>query len=135
MVRIKSLSTWILFITVFCVSACSSKPCRGINLKKPILKKEEVFKKIDPNKTVIETVKVYKYDGSLQCGMGKPTTPQQMSLQLKPIKIISMLSKHDGLMHITVCGSPTGRANLFEIEKTDLAEARKRGFEIWSFGQ
>lgn len=114
---------------------CSSKPCRGVNLKEPLLKQSEVFnteKKEDPS---MFREWVYKYDGSKQCNMGKPLTPKQMRGQLSGIEVFKTLSKNDGLLHITVCGSPTGQANLYWIDKKDLKGAEERGFSVWNFGK
>jgi hypothetical protein len=74
-------------------------------------------------------VLVYKADGSLQCGMGKAITPQEMEKQLNGIKVYSRENRPDGKMHIQVCGSPTGMINVYEIPQTSLREAEKRGFK------
>lgn len=78
-------------------------------------------------------VQVYKYDGSLQCGSGKAIAPEVMAKDLTPIKIFNMIKKADGLMHIQVCGSNTGMANVFEISEKDLKKAETKGFKKWSF--
>ncbi len=78
-------------------------------------------------------VKVYKYDGSLQCGQGKAVSVEQMGNDLKKVTVFSSQKKSDGLMHIQVCGSPTGMANVYEIFEADLAKAEKAGFKMWSF--
>ncbi len=83
--------------------------------------------------SVQERVKVFKYDGSLQCGMGSATPLAEMAKQLAPIKIHSSENKPDGLMHIMACGTPTGRANVYEIDKSSLEEAKKKGFKEWTF--
>lgn len=80
-----------------------------------------------------DRIKVYKYDGSLQCGQGKATSVADMAKELKGLQIFSSASKPDNLMRTMVCGSPTGQANVYEIEKTKLAEAKKRGFKEWTF--
>jgi hypothetical protein len=76
---------------------------------------------------------IYKYDGSLQCGMGKPVEIEAMAKDLKGIPYVSAVKKHDGLMHIQVCGSLTGAANVFEIPAKFLRQAESRGFKKWSF--
>ncbi len=76
---------------------------------------------------------VYKYDGSLQCGGGKPVTPDVMAKELAGVQIFSSVKKPDGLMHIQVCGSNTGTANVFEISVKDLKKAEGKGFKKWSF--
>lgn len=78
-------------------------------------------------------VRVYKYDGSLQCGQGKAISLEQMATELKGVKIFASQKKSDGLMHIQVCGSPTGQANVYEILEGDVAKAEKSGFKKWTF--
>ena len=74
-----------------------------------------------------------KYDGSLQCSMGKAIEPAEMQKELKGLTVHSAINKADGLMHIQQCGTPTGKANVYEIDKKDLPEAKKRGFKEWTF--
>ena len=83
--------------------------------------------------TKAETLFIYKYDGSLQCKMGQPVALKEMAKELKGLKVYSQEKRHDGLMHVQVCGSITGRANVYEIEKKDLPEAVKRKFKVWNF--
>lgn len=81
--------------------------------------------------TKTDYIKVYKYDGTLQCGMGEFITIDKMKADLKSIKVFSAQNKSDGLMHIQLCGSPTGKANVYEILKQDLAAAKSYGFKEW----
>ncbi len=80
-----------------------------------------------------ERVKVYKADGSLQCGQGKAVPLAEMQKQLKTIKVYSSANKNDGMMRIQVCGSPTGNNNVYEIDRKDLEAALKAGFKEWTF--
>lgn len=80
-----------------------------------------------------ERIYVYKYDGSLQCGRGKPVSPEVMAKELNEIMIYSSRKKSDGRMHIQVCGYITGMANVFEINAKDLAKAESKGFKKWEF--
>ncbi len=77
--------------------------------------------------------KVFKYDGSKQCGTGKAITITDMQKDLGTIVVYSSENKADGLMHMQVCGSNTGRANVYEIDQSNLDEAKKRGFKEWTF--
>ncbi len=79
-----------------------------------------------------ERVKVYKADGSLQCGQGKQIPLAEMQKQLKDIKVYSAVNKNDGMMRIQVCGSPTGNSNVYEIDRKDLEAALKAGFKEWA---
>jgi hypothetical protein len=81
----------------------------------------------------LERVKVYKPDGSLQCGQGKAISAQDMQKDLKNIKVYSSATKSDGMMRIQVCGSPTGSSNVYEIDRKDLEAALKMGFKEWTF--
>ena len=80
-----------------------------------------------------DRVSVYKYDGGLQCGMGSATSLDEMQKQLKGIKVHSSINKPDGLMHIQLCGSPTGRCNVYEIDRSSLEEAKRLGFNEWTY--
>lgn len=127
---VKSLigSYFFLFVigsTVLFISACASTNCR--------LQEAENMKKATEKVPAISTAKVYKYDGSLQCGMGKSIAPKDMQSELSGIKVLSAINKNDGLMRIQLCGSPTGNANVFEISKDDLDKALALGFREWTF--
>lgn len=118
---------------LFLLSGCATGNCRS--------QKEDQMKKNPPSESLspissetIDRVRVYKYDGSLQCGMGKAVPLAEMQKELKSIKVYSSANKPDGLMHIQQCGTPTGTANVYEIEKKDLESAKKLGFKLWTFG-
>jgi hypothetical protein len=80
-----------------------------------------------------DRVFVYKYDGSLQCGMGKAIALDTMAKELNGLQVLSSVKKPDGLMHIQVCGSITGVANVYEIPAKYLKAAETKGFKKWSF--
>ncbi|MGE3973805.1 MAG: hypothetical protein AB7F59_04685 [Bdellovibrionales bacterium] len=77
------------------------------------------------------TVRIFKYDGSRQCGQGKPQTLEIMARDLKGITILSQENKNDGMMRIQMCGAPTGNANIYEIYQKDMKKAFKKGFREW----
>lgn len=79
-----------------------------------------------------ERVKVYKADGSLQCGQGKKIALAEMQKDLKDIQVYSSENKNDGMMRIQLCGSPTGNCNVYEIDRKDLDGAVKNGFKEWT---
>ena len=76
---------------------------------------------------------VYKYDGSLQCGMGHEISLRAMRKELAGIKIYGEEKKSDGLMRVAVCGSPSGQANRYRIHREDLDRAKQYGFAPWTF--
>jgi len=79
------------------------------------------------------TVVVYKYDGTLQCQMGKEITLDVMQRELKGISVIKKEKRHDGLMRTQVCGQGTGQANTYTIPAQRLGDAEKLGFKRWAF--
>lgn len=81
-----------------------------------------------------DRLKVYKEDGSLQCGMGKVIPLAEMQKELGSLRVhSSAASKNDGQMRIQVCGAPTGNCHVFEIDRADLAAAQKAGFKEWIY--
>lgn len=114
---------WWVVALVF-LSSCTSTHCR--------LKEIEQLQAKHDNKP--KTVKVYRYDGTLQCGMGKRVPMEEMQKELKDIPVLSSAHLNDGLMRIQLCGSPTGDANVYEIEEIHLDKARALGFREWTFG-
>ncbi len=78
-------------------------------------------------------VRVFKYDGSVQCGTGngKIISVEEMQTQLSGIKVFAAEKKMDGLMHMQMCGAPAGKANVYEIDRHQLGDATKLGFKEW----
>jgi len=77
------------------------------------------------------TVEVYRYDGTLQCGLGKevPIDVTAGELAAAQIEVLSSRKGRDGLDHIAVCGASTGAINIFTISQKSLAAAERLGFE------
>lgn len=87
-------------------------------------------------KTIKEkTVWVYKYDGSLQCGLGEIISLGKMKSELEDFFVYKMEKRNDGLMRTMNCGSPTGMANVYQIPEKNLEDAKSLGFEVWSFSK
>jgi hypothetical protein len=80
-----------------------------------------------------DRIKVFKYDGSKQCGEAKAVPLAKMQTELKKIPVYSSENKPDGLVHMMVCGSNTGSANVYEIDRANLGAAQKAGFREWTF--
>ncbi len=121
---IKILSINFLFSIIFYLASCTSTHCRLKEI-------ESLQSKQDPKP---KTVKVYRYDGTLQCGMGKRIPLEEQQAELKSLKVISTAHLNDGLMRVQLCGSPTGDANVFEIAEEDLEKAKSFSFREWTFG-
>ena len=119
----KTVFRSLLTVTII-LCGCTSTHCRVKEI-------EQLQAKQEPKP---QTVKVYRYDGTLQCGMGKRIALEEMQKELKDIPILSSGHLNDGLMRIQLCGSPTGDANVYEIEEVNLEKAKALGFREWSFG-
>lgn len=110
------------------LAACSHGNCRAQKEAQKNAPKSEVV--VEKSKAT-DRVKVFKYDGSLQCGQGKKIAPAEMQKDLKGIEVFSSSNQNDGMMRIQLCGSPTGNANVYEIDRKDLDAALKLGFKEW----
>jgi len=77
------------------------------------------------------TVDVYKYDGTLQCGLGKESPLAAMAEELTAagIEVLASRKEKDGLDHIAVCGASTGAINVYTISQAALAIAEQIGFD------
>jgi hypothetical protein len=78
------------------------------------------------------TVQVYKYDGTLQCGMGHEIPLEEMARELEAtgIEIVASRKGTDGLVHISVCGASTGAINVYVIDRVSLATAQRLGYRL-----
>lgn len=76
---------------------------------------------------------VFKYDGSMQCKKGHSASLASMAKDLHGIPILSSIKKRDGMMHMQVCGSNTGMANVYEIPASFQKQAEAKGFKKWTF--
>lgn len=121
---------WMLAVPLATVMGCANHHCRRAP-DAPVGVAEKPATSSDINSS--RRVKVYKYDGSLQCNQGKVISLEAMTKDLRDITVYSSVKKPDGLMHIQVCGSNTGMANVFEIAESDLAKAESFGFKKWTF--
>src|SRR5688500_13133881 len=112
----------VLMVILAGVVGCSSKNCRETREEQASVTGDPGFRGVskenDPmSKTPLaDRIRVYKPDGSLQCGMGDPMSLSTMEKQLGNIKIHRSFNKNDGLMRAQVCGSPTGNSNVYEID-------------------
>lgn len=111
---------------------CSSGNCRA---QKEVEKQNSNTVEAIPNlpQDSQKHIKVFKYDGSKQCGMAAGTPVAEMQKELVGIKIYKAENKMDGLMHIQACGTNTGRANVYEIDPESFEEAKKKGFREWVY--
>lgn len=130
-----------LLMFVFLLTACAAGNCReqraeerrksssaGTSVTET--RAEQVLKETKGS-NVMDRVKIYKPDGSLQCGMGAAVPLDTMKKDLGDIKVYSQENTSDNLMHIALCGSPTGKINVYEIDRENLKEALSKGFKVF----
>jgi hypothetical protein len=76
-------------------------------------------------------LEIYKYDGTLQCGLGKEIPVDAMAEELTSagIEVLASRKGKDGLDHIAVCGASTGAVNIYTISLAALRTAEQFGFD------
>lgn len=83
----------------------------------------------------MQTTQVFRYDGTLQCNMGKEVPLEVMEKQLTE-QGIAVSGRKKGVHPAvipTVCGAPTGRCNVYEIQKDQIEKALAMQFQWWPF--
>ena len=131
------MKSFLFYLTcLLLISSCSTKPCK-IEERTTAEEKQNIQKSVDQVKkeiskgSLMNRVKIYKPDGSLQCNQGKKISLDDMAKELNTIKVYTKENVHDGLMRIQLCGKPTGYCNVFEIDSENLEQANKLGFKKW----
>ncbi len=85
----------------------------------------ELKNSIDTN-----TVKIFKYDGSIQCDYaGIPLNDMEQELFDAGITVVCSQKNSNGLNYTQVCGNATGRINVYLIYNYDLSIANELGFK------
>jgi hypothetical protein len=75
------------------------------------------------------TVKVFQSDAAVQCeSEGISVEDMQKILAAGNIKVRCAQKGNNGMMHTTLCGSPTGSINIYTIPKDQLEQAQTLGF-------
>ena len=82
------------------------------------------------------SIEVAKYDGSLQCEMGRPVSLDEMEKELRAanIAVEGKAKKADGIQHPQMCGASTGMMNVYRIPRSDFEKARALGFVLYIEG-
>ncbi len=77
----------------------------------------------------IAQIKVYKYDGSVQCDVAG-IAPEVMRQELinAGIDVICSQKGSDGLLYAASCGQGTGAINIYTIHSPNLIDAEALGY-------
>ena len=87
------------------------------------------FHEDEPDNNLNPTVKVFKYDTSIQCGYsGIPLDVMALELINMGIDIICSQKGHDGLVYAASCGIGTGNINIYTINTVNLIDAETINF-------
>jgi hypothetical protein len=142
-IALKASSTKLILpalVSASLVISCSTGKCRDQKKEKPVSPVDAQTQVLSnppsadmvptqPGARKESTAKVFKPDGSKQCGEAPGVELSEMEKQLKGARVISRQKSTDGKMHMQVCGADTGDINLYEIPTADLAKALKAGFK------
>jgi hypothetical protein len=122
------------------IAACSSNQCNNLPQRpepSPTPSpSQSLYKVVNPEagkeQPRLPSVNVSKGTGELQCGTGKaiPIEDMQHTLVLAKVTVYEARTQLDGLMHVALCGSPTGKIHVFTIPQADLKKALKLGFKV-----
>ncbi|MDO5632810.1 MAG: hypothetical protein Q4G22_13380 [Paracoccus sp. (in: a-proteobacteria)] len=79
-----------------------------------------------------DTAQVFKSFGTTQCNPA-PERLETLAAELTGagITVLDQTESDDGMMRITLCGSPDGRIGVFTIPSDQTAQAETAGFQLW----
>ena len=88
-----------------------------------------------------ENVKVYRFDGSLRCGMGAAIAPDVMENDLTAlgVAVLAREKRQAPVAVPAVCGAMTGAANVYRIRSEDwrripmVTGTAMRAFDVWLY--
>lgn len=129
----------LVLIPMMAMAGCASGNCRknrmddGINPAAAPVETGRGVSEAQMATKPTDRLRVFKYDGSLQCNQGKVIPIESMKAELEGIQVFASETKSDNQMHIQRCGALTGKAHVFEIDRKDLDQAKKQGFSLWTF--
>ena len=116
-----------LLCCLFWLAGCASGQCKRDGT--PVMADEEA-KTISEQELANEIIVIGKSDQSLQCGYNIGMSLNQMAQELEGIQILRTEKRHDGLMRVQSCGSPTGMMNVFFIYRKDVKKAVRLGYKV-----
>lgn len=132
-----SLVAYCLLLACVCLtSGCADKPCR--EARRPELDRTGDPENLASQQPLPRTpgrVWISRPDGSLQCQNGSGKSVSESARDLAGVVVYRRETRLDGLMRVQLCGTPTGRLHVFEIDERRLKEAERRGFTLYQSNQ
>lgn len=129
---IGKFSYFVTLASLFFLFSCQSTPCPRSSENKGSLSTED-HKPGSIQIPMDKKIKIFKPDGTRQCGQGTKISLLEMEKELKGIKVYQSYNKNDGQMRVQMCGAPTGNSNVYEIDVDNLELAKKQGFKEWIY--
>ena len=114
----------ISLVCLVLLSSCSTTSCKIEDRAVPATESNE--KSMTTKKDLTNRIRVYKADGSQQCGTSKKIDLNTMQKELETIQVFSAENKHDGLMRIQIAERLGGLVPLPKTEIEYLYELRKK---------
>jgi len=130
------MKSLLLLIMLGFLQACTTGHCRhiredeAIKSGRPPVVNEQ--RPVSIKTSSAERVRVFKFDGSQQCGSGTGSALSESLKDLRGLQVYQSWKRHDGMMRVQLCGTPTGQSNVYEIDRKNLTEALKLGFREWT---
>ncbi len=112
---------------VFLLVGCASGQCKRDGT--PVVA-DEAAKTISEQELANEIIVIGKSDQSLQCGYNIGMSIIQMAQELEGVQILRTEKRHDGLMRVQSCGSPTGMMNVYFIYRKDVKKSVRLGYKV-----
>lgn len=121
------MKTTLVLILSMLLMACANHPCKSTKSKDAIASDTESANY--GSKT--DRIFIAKSDGSKQCDEGSQISEEKIKASIN-FPYTSFERKNDKLIYPAACGRGTGWHYVLEISKSDLAQAQKLGFKIWT---
>ena len=115
------LSLFTVILAMLALTGCTTEKAKPQNNWEVTVKKESDNR-----------VWIAKADGSKQCEGPSTLTPKAAAEELKKAGVVVYNARagNDGMMHITKCGSPTGKTVELEISELDLSRTKALGYRV-----
>jgi hypothetical protein len=121
------MKVFCLAVGAFLLIGCASGQCKRDGT--PVAPDDEA-KTISEQELANEIIVIGKNDQSLQCGYNIGMSITQMAQELEGIQILRTEKRHDGLVRLQSCGSPTGMMNVYFIYRKDVKKSVRLGYKV-----
>ena len=125
----------ILLAVTLILVGCAHDQCNNVPQRPPASETPGPSPTPTPAPNVIipsDAVQIFKPTGDKQCerGKGQSLDDMQATLAGGNISVYESHTQSDGLMHMALCGSPSGTIHVFSISKKNLKKSFKLGFKV-----